>query len=117
MVRAVRSVEVGFGVAVVMKAVKSVEEVICDIGVGRPGLRLPGVTVARGYGCPGLRFPLATVVRDGDGVRSRRWMPEVSLYPRTLYTGTYLCTDVSLGHYGGVDKNSCRGLRYLSHCR
>ena len=96
--------------------------------------------VARGYGCPGLRFPLATAVRDGDGevngrpglrlprvtvsaghrgdgVRSRRWMPEVSLYPRTLYTGTYLCTDVSLGHYGGVDKNSCRGLRYLSHCR
>ena len=39
---------------------------------------------------------------DGDGVRSRRWMPEVSLYPRTLYTGTYLCTDVSLGHYGGA---------------
>ena len=23
----------------------------------------------------------------------------MSLYPRTLYTGTYLCTDVSLGHY------------------
>ena len=57
-------------------------------------LSFTGRRMATGRGENDATFcPLATAVRDGDRadrVRSRRWMPEVSLYLRTLYPGISL---------------------------